>query len=168
MSYPSHHQANRVSKRDSSRLQGTVFPSRKNNQSQSFKDRSNFVLPPTTESHSWTRKQQPGALQYRFSSDRKNQHPMLHISIQFADRNNWTLQPLNTSGGFYLRLQKDKIKSTLNDLLTDHIPAISSRYRIFMAREFEGWRKLFDIFDYTPFAASQGVQNRNSFIPQNT
>ena len=138
MTYPSHHQANRVSKRDSSRLQSTVFPSRKINQSESFKDRSNLVLPPAPESHSLTRKQKQRALQYRFLSDRKNEHPMLHISTQFVDRKNWTLQTLNTSGSFYFRRQKDKTKSTFKDLLTDHNLVISSHYRDFMARDFKG------------------------------
>lgn len=138
MTYPSHHQANRVSKRDSSRLQGTVFPSREKNQSQSFKDHSNLVLPPALKSHSLTRKQQQRALRYRFLSDRKNEHPILHISTQFVDRNYWTLQTLNTSGSFYFRRQKDKIKSTLKDLLTHHNLLISSHYSDFMVQDFKG------------------------------
>ena len=168
MTYPSHHKANGVRKRDTSRLQGTVFPSRKNNQSQSFKDSSNLVLPPAPESHSLTRQQQQRALQYRFSSDRENEQPMLHISTQFVDRKNWTLRTLKTSGSFYFRRQKDKIKSTFKDLLTDHKLVISSHYRNFMARKFKGWRKLFNIIDYTSLAVSQEVQNRNPFMPQNT
>lgn len=138
MTYSSHHEVNRVSKRDSSRLQGTVFPSRKINQSQSFKDHSNIVLPPAPESHSLTRKQKQRALQYRFSSDRKNEHPMLHISTQFFDRKYWVIQTLNTSGSFYFRRQKDIIKSTLKDLLTHYNLVISSHYRDFMARDFKG------------------------------
>jgi len=138
MTYPSHHQVNRVSKRDTSRLQGTVFPSRKNNQPQSFKDRSNLVLPPAPESHSLTRKQQQRALRYRFSSDRNNEHPMLHISTQFVDRKNWALQTLSTSGSLYSRRQKDKIKSTFKDLLTDHNLLINAHYHDFMARDFKG------------------------------